>query len=906
MADKLVLIDGHSILNRAYYGIPMLTNSKGLHTNAIYGFLNILFKILEEEQPKYLAVAFDVSAPTFRHEIYKEYKGTRKPMDPELREQVPVMKEVLKAMGVLLMEKAGLEADDILGTMAKKAERDGLEVSLVSGDRDLLQIASEQIKIRIPKTKGGKTEIRDYYAKDVLAEYQVDPLQFIELKALMGDSSDNIPGVPKVGQKTAEKLMVTYGSLEQIYAHVDEIPMKAVKESLMENRDLAELSKTLATINVSAELPYEISNAKLGNLYTKEAYQLFLQLEFKNLLGRFDASGMEADIKDERLLKRTETKLKTKQEAEQVFLTAQRTGQAGIRVWRVREKQEEKQLSLFEQPGDMQERLILALALEDGKVSYLDSAILGEDCILEGLEKLYQSRVKMVTFAVKELYQILEPEEKKAGEVSACFYDILLAAYLLNPLKSDWQTPDIIRSCLGSMISGYEQIFGKTDPEQVIKEKEEEFLHYACGEAYAALLCAPVLTEQLKEQGMENLFETMEMPLSYVLYCMEKEGIRVNSTALHHYGEELEESIEKLEHRIYDTIGHEFNINSPKQLGEVLFGELGLPGGKKTKTGYSTSAEVLEKLAPEQPVIRDILEYRAVTKLKSTYADGLSAFIKEDERIHTNFNQTITATGRISSTEPNLQNIPMRTELGRKIRKVFIPREGFLFVDADYSQIELRILASLAKDEELIAAYRDHQDIHRSTASKVFHVPFEEVTDLQRRNAKAVNFGIVYGISSFGLSQDLSISRKEAQQYIEDYFAMYPAVHDYLERMKKEAKETGYSVTAFGRRRPIPELKSSNFMQRSFGERVAMNAPIQGTAADVIKLAMIRVYDRLLKDGLQARMILQIHDELLIEAPEAEKDKVIEILEEEMTAAADFPVKLEAEAHWGADWYEAK
>ena len=437
MADKLVLIDGHSILNRAYYGIPMLTNSKGLHTNAIYGFLNILFKILEEEQPKYLAVAFDVSAPTFRHEIYKEYKGTRKPMDPELRAQVPVMKEVLKAMGVLLMEKAGLEADDILGTMAKKAERDGLEVSLVSGDRDLLQIASEQIKIRIPKTKGGKTEIRDYYAKDVLAEYQVDPLQFIELKALMGDSSDNIPGVPKVGQKTAEKLMVTYGSLEQIYAHVDEIPMKAVKESLMENRDLAELSKTLATINVSAELPYEISNAKLGNLYTQEAYQLFLQLEFKNLLGRFDASGMEADIKDERLLKRTETKLKTKQEAEQVFLAAQRNGQAGIRIWRVQEKQEEKQLSLFEQPGDMQERLILALALEDGTVSYMDSAILGENCILEGLEKLYQSRVKMVTFAVKEMYQILEPEGKKAGEVSACFYDILLAAYLLNPLKSD-------------------------------------------------------------------------------------------------------------------------------------------------------------------------------------------------------------------------------------------------------------------------------------------------------------------------------------------------------------------------------------------------------------------------------------------------------------------------------------
>ncbi|MDE6714224.1 MAG: DNA polymerase I [Lachnospiraceae bacterium] len=906
MADKLVLIDGHSILNRAYYGVPPLTNAAGLHINAIYGFLNIMFKILEEEQPDYLTVAFDVSAPTFRHEIYKEYKGTRKQMDPELKEQVPVMKEVLQAMGVLIMEQAGLEADDILGTLAKSAEKEGMEVSLVSGDRDLLQIASDHIKIRIPKTKGGKTEVKDYYAKDVLAEYQVDPLQFIDLKALMGDASDNIPGVPKVGQKTAEKLMVEYGSLEQIYAHVEEISMKAVRESLIEHRDLADLSKVLATINVSAELSYQWEDAKLGNLYTKEAYQKFVELGFRSMLSRFDGAGITEEdagalVSEEAFIRITGAK-----EAHAAFEKAVKAGQAGVRVWFVEEKTGGQQLSLFDEVTEEKKRLIAALAVSKDEVYYLDSALLEEGELVGQLRHLYQKNVRMATYAVKELYDVLEIEKGGAEEASSHFFDIQLAAYLLNPLKSDYRTGDIVGLCSGSMLQDYEQRFGKTALETVIKEKEEEFLIYACSEAYAALYCMPELIKRLQEQEMYSLFCDVEMPLSYVLYRMEAEGVRVNPSALHRYGEELAESIACLEEKIYAAVGHEFNINSPKQLGEILFGEMGLPGGKKTKTGYSTSADVLEKLAPEQPVIRDILEYRTLTKLKSTYADGLSVFIKEDDRIHTNFNQTITATGRISSTEPNLQNIPMRMEIGRKIRKVFIPKEGCVFVDADYSQIELRILASLAEDEELIAAYRENQDIHRSTASKVFHVPFEEVTDLQRRNAKAVNFGIVYGISSFGLSQDLSISKKEAQQYIEDYFAMYPAVHAYLESAKEHAKKTGYSVTAFGRRRPIPELKNSNFMQRSFGERVAMNAPIQGTAADVIKIAMIKVYDRLLKEGLEARMILQIHDELLIEAPEKEKEMVMAILEEEMSGAADFPVKLEVDAHWGTDWYEAK
>lgn len=906
MADKLVLIDGHSILNRAYYGVPPLTNAAGLHINAIYGFLNIMFKILEEEQPEYLTVAFDVSAPTFRHEIYKEYKGTRKQMDPELKEQVPVMKEVLRSMGVMMMEQAGLEADDILGTMAKRAEKDGMEVSLVSGDRDLLQIASDHIKIRIPKTKGGKTEVKDYYAKDVLAEYQVDPIQFIDLKALMGDASDNIPGVPKIGQKTAEKLMVEYGSLERIYEHVEEISMKAVRESLIAHKDLADLSKVLATINVSADISYQWDDARLGTLYTKEAYQKFVELGFRSMLSRFEAAGITDAGEGALVSEKAFLRVTAKKEADAAFAKVVSAGQAGVRIWFAEEKTDGRQLSLFDEAQEERKRLAAALAVSEEEIYYMDSALLGDGYLPEKLQDLYQQNVMMATYAVKELYEVLGMEDGRAEEISAHFFDIRLAAYLLNPLNSDIRTGDIVRMCSGGMIQDYEQRFGKTDIGTVIKEKEEEFAAYACTEAYAALYCRPELIKRLQEQEMYSLFNDMEMPLSYVLYRMEAEGVKVNSGALRQYGEELAGSIAGLEEKIYAAVGHEFNINSPKQLGEILFGEMGLPGGKKTKTGYSTSAEVLEKLAPEQPVIRDILEYRTLAKLKSTYADGLSVFIREDGRIHTNFNQTITATGRISSTEPNLQNIPMRMEIGRKIRKVFIPKEGCVFVDADYSQIELRILASLAGDEELIAAYRDNQDIHRSTAAKVFHVPFEEVTDLQRRNAKAVNFGIVYGISSFGLSQDLSISKKEAQQYIEDYFAMYPAVHSYLESAKESAKKTGYSVTAFGRRRPIPELKNSNFMQRSFGERVAMNAPIQGTAADVIKVAMIRVYDRLLKEGLEARMILQIHDELLIEAPEKEIEKVTAILEEEMSGVADFPVKLEVDAHWGTDWYEAK
>ncbi|MCM1057669.1 MAG: DNA polymerase I [Firmicutes bacterium] len=914
VSRKLVLIDGHSILNRAFYGLPELTNAQGLHTNAVYGFLNIMFKILEEEKPDYLAVAFDVHAPTFRHEMYEAYKGTRKPMPEELREQVPVMKDVLKAMGVAIMEQAGLEADDILGTLAKKAQDAGIEVSLVSGDRDLLQIADEHIKIRIPKTKQGKTEIEDYYPEDVKRAYGVTPLQFIDLKALMGDTADNIPGVPKVGQKTAAELMEQYGSLEEIYVHVEEIGKKSIRESLIENRDLADLSRKLATIRIDCGVELDYEAARAEGYFTPEAYQLFKQLEFKNLLNRFESGEKGGESRE---LAKTFVRLNSEKEllgrlegirdgAETgLFLAVEGGSLLGIAVsvgeeetffFAVREPENE-QLSLFgsgslesDGPGDGQ------LFLPGGGSG--ESGTDGEK-LKEALQQLSR-RVRIATFDIKGQYGFL------AQDTTERYFDILIGAYLLNPLKSDHDVETIASKHLGRMLPGRAELLGKQKLKEASRQQPDKFAEYCCYGAYVSLQAASVLADKLRESGMDRLMREIEMPLSLVLYDMEREGVEVRREELKAYGDALVARIEELEKAIHAQAGVEFNINSPKQLGEVLFETMKLPGGKKTKTGYSTAADVLEKLSEDHPIVNDILEYRTLTKLKSTYADGLAVFIGEDHRIHTNFNQTITATGRISSTEPNLQNIPMRMELGRRIRKVFVPRAGYEFMDADYSQIELRVLAHMSGDEQLIEAYRMDQDIHRITAAKVFHTPFEEVTELQRRNAKAVNFGIVYGISSFGLSQDLSISRKEAAEYIEQYFTTYPKVKEFLDKLVGDAKEQGYITTMFGRRRPIPELSSSNFMQRSFGERVAMNSPIQGSAADIIKIAMIRVWKALRDAGLKSRLILQVHDELVIETALEEEEQVRQILTENMKTAADLAVTLEIDLHTGQNWYEAK
>ena len=879
MDNKLVLIDGHSILNRAFYGVPDLTNSEGLHTNAVYGFLNIMFRILEEEQADHLAVAFDLKEPTFRHKMYEEYKGNRKPMPEELAQQVPLMMEVLKAMGIPIMTLEGYEADDVLGTLAKKNAANGVEVSVVSGDRDLLQLSDTHIKIRIPKTNRNGTEVRDYYPEDVKREYQVTPAEFIDVKALMGDASDNIPGVPSIGEKTATNLIVSYGSIENAYAHLEEIKPPRARKALEEHYDMAQMSKTLATICIDCPIEFSYPDMEIGSLYTQEAYEYMKRLEFKSILARFDANIMKKPVMEEQ------------------FVMIRDLGQAEA----VFQKAETEEILGFKLAVETDGVKGLALCFGESDIYGIAAGgFLTGSYLAERMSRLILGCKKAATLNLKSQLPWLSVEDESPA------MDVEVAGYLLNPLKDTYDYDDIARDYLGITVPSKMDLLGKTSLGTALEEEEKTAEICLCYMGYIAWKGAAILQEKLEECGMWNLFTEMEMPLIYSLYHMERSGIRVEKETLKTYGDRLKVELEQMEREIYSLAGETFNINSPKQLGEVLFDHMKLPHGKKTKTGYSTAADVLEKLAPEYAIVRKILDYRQYAKLNSTYAQGLYGFIQEDGRIHGTFNQTITATGRISSTEPNLQNIPVRMELGREIRKVFVPEEGYTFVDADYSQIELRILAHMSEDERLIGAYREAQDIHAITASQVFHIPLGEVTPLQRRNAKAVNFGIVYGISAFGLSEDLSISRKEAEEYIDKYFETYPGVKAFLDRQVEEGKEKGFVVTLFGRRRPIPELKSANFMQRSFGERVAMNSPIQGTAADIMKLAMIAVDRELRKRNLKSKIVLQVHDELLVETWKPEITEVEEILEKKMREAADLRVALEVEAHSGGSWYDAK
>lgn len=915
MSKKIVLIDGHSILNRAFYGVPDLTNGEGIHTNAVYGFLNIMFKILEEEKPEYLTVAFDVKEPTFRHKMFPEYKGTRKPMPEELRQQVPIMKELLKAMNITIVEKPGYEADDILGTIAKRGEREGFYVSLISGDRDLLQLATDKIKIRIPKTKQGGTEIEDYNTQDVIDRYEVSPEQIVDLKGLMGDTADNIPGVPGIGEKRATNIIKAFGSVEGAMEHIDEVTPKKAMENLKEHYDLALLSKKLAAIDINSPVEYSFEAAKIKDFYTEEAFQIIKRMEFKSILNRFSADlshneGLETEFR----------RITGKQEAE-IFVEEmlhEPSGLIGLQSLQSSQDNSQKygqdkdgQYSLIAGlPGERNQEGLLGIAFsfqaakEKNKVKtgclFINEEIT-EEWVLEILNRLEESKKNIAVIDLKSQLNFLPFHEDSR------VFDMSLGAYILNPLKDSYYYDELARDFGGAQMPSQAELVGKTPLLEVCKANPESFGNLACYGSLGARMAYPGIMEGLKKEGEEKLFLDMEMPLVYTLYDMEKRGIMVNKEALKEYGEQLIGRIAELEQLIYDLAGETFNINSPKQLGVILFEKLRLPYGKKTKTGYSTSADILEKLRGEEPIVGFVLEYRQLTKLKSTYADGLANYISEaDRRIHGRFNQTITATGRISSTEPNLQNIPIRMELGRKIRKVFIPKEGFVFLDADYSQIELRVLAHMSGDEKLIAAYREAQDIHKITASQVFHTPLSEVTGAQRSNAKAVNFGIVYGISSFGLGQDLNISRKEAEDYISRYFETYPKVKEFLDGLVEEAKEKGYAKTLFNRKRPVPELSSSNFMQRSFGERIAMNSPIQGTAADIIKIAMIRVNQRLKRENMKSSLILQVHDELLIETAEEEIEKVKDILKQEMMEAAQLSVILEIDINQGENWYEAK
>ena len=875
--NKLLLIDGNSIMNRAFYGIPDMTTNDGRHTNAIYGFLNIILKVIEEEQATHICVAFDLKKKTFRHEMYEAYKGTRKGMPEELHEQMPRIKEILQAMHIRIVEQEGFEADDLIGTLSKKGEREGFAVTILSGDRDLLQLATDTVLVRIPKTKHGKTEVEDYYAKNVVETYGVTPLIFIDMKGLMGDTSDNIPGVPGIGEKTAAKLLAEYGDLDGVYAAVDSMKASKMKQNLIENKDLAYLSKTLATIKLDCPIPFEFSEATYHDPFNAEAYTLFEDLELKSFYKRFSVEKKEELTFETVLIDEIDgynallAKLQKAKEVSFAWIT--QDGEAlGVAVCM-----------------DLEHVYLIRFMM------FITEAMVADNLL--ALSRDYQ--VQLACMHVKKLLSFLDFHEEDA------VFDAGLAAYLLQPNQSEYEYDTLAKVYLDVTLPSEKEMLGK-EKLGYFSFEDEKVQKWMAYQAIVPYKIKSVLREKLKKTGMESLYDEMELPCLYALYEMEKNGIRVDGEALHQYGKKLRTRIEELTAEIHAMAGEEFNINSPKKLGEILFEKLGLKNGKKTKTGYSTSAEVLEKLKNAHPIIPKILEYRQLTKLNSTYAEGLAGYIRADGRIHGKFHQTVTVTGRISSADPNLQNIPTRMPLGREIRKVFIPEEGSVFVDADYSQIELRVLAHMSGDAALIAAYQADEDIHAITASQVFDVPLDQVDSTLRRKAKAVNFGIVYGISSFGLGQDLDISRKEAEGYIEKYFATYGKVKEFLDRTVEDAKKNGYTVTMFGRRRPIPELASSNFMTRSFGERAAMNAPVQGTAADIIKIAMVRVNRRLKKEHLQSKLVLQIHDELIIETKKEELEIVQKILVEEMMHAADLAVPLLVDANVGDSWYDAK
>ena len=870
--NKLLLIDGNSIMNRAFYGIPDMTTNDGRHTNAIYGFLNIILKVIEEEQATHICVAFDLKKKTFRHEMYEAYKGTRKGMPEELHEQMPRIKKILQAMHIRIVEQEGFEADDLIGTLSKKGEREGFAVTILSGDRDLLQLATDTVLVRIPKTKHGKTEVEDYYAKNVVETYGVTPLIFIDMKGLMGDTSDNIPGVPGIGEKTAAKLLAEYGDLDGVYAAVDSMKASKMKQNLIENKDLAYLSKTLATIKLDCPIPFEFSEATYHDPFNAEAYTLFEDLELKSFYKRFSVEKKEELTFETVLIDEIDgynallAKLQKAKEVSFAWIT--QDGEAlGVAVCM-----------------DLEHVYLIRFMM------FITEAMVADNLL--ALSRDYQ--VQLACMHVKKLLSFLNFHEEDA------VFDAGLAAYLLQPNQSEYEYDTLAKVYLDVTLPSDKEMLGK-EKLGYFSFEDEKVQKWMAYQAIVPYKIKSVLREKLKETGMESLYDEMELPCLYALYEMEKNGIRVDGEALHQYGKKLRTRIEELTAEIHAMAGEEFNINSPKKLGEILFEKLGLKNGKKTKTGYSTSAEVLEKLTNAHPIIPRILEYRQLTKLNSTYAEGLAGYIRADGRIHGKFHQTVTVTGRISSADPNLQNIPTRMPLGREIRKVFIPEEGSVFVDADYSQIELRVLAHMSGDAALIAAYQADEDIHAITASQVFDVPLDQVDSTLRRKAKAVNFGIVYGISSFGLGQDLDISRKEAEGYIEKYFATYGKVKEFLDRTVEDAKKNGYTVTMFGRRRPIPELASSNFMTRSFGERAAMNAPVQGTAADIIKIAMVRVNRRLKEEHLQSKLVLQIHDELIIET----KKEEVEIVQK-MMHAADLAVPLLVDANVGDSWYDAK
>lgn len=848
---KLMILDGNSVVNRAFYGVRPMNAPDGTPTNAVYGFLAILQKLFEGEAPDSLCVAFDLPAPTFRHEMYEGYKAQRKPMPEELAVQMPLLKETLDAMHIRRLEAAGWEADDVLGAVSAICEKSGWACEIVTGDKDSFQLITETTSVLHVKSRMGQTETILYDRARFEEEYGFAPPLMVDLKALMGDASDNIPGVPGIGEKTALDLVRRYGRVADIYAGLDSLDIKdSVRKKLAAGRESAEMSYTLATISREAPVELKPEDAAWSQDFGPELYAVLDRLGFRRFIEKWGLAPAPEAVQETESRAMPELSALTAQEAEARIRAAETLG-----------------LAL---PGDDLD----SLSLCDGEAIFtLNWGELGED-YNRLLRLVFSPEVKKSAHGVKDLMGLALAE---GLGTEGFVFDTELAAYVLDPTESGYDLGKLTKRYLGAELP----------------------------EARAALELMAPMRAKLAENGAEKLYFDIELPLCQVLAEMERAGFLVDRKALADFGESLTAGIDALQRGIWELAGHEFNINSPKQLGEVLFDELMLPAGKKTKTGWSTNADILEKLIGKHPIIGDILEYRMLTKLKSTYADGLLKVISADGRIHTNFRMTVTATGRLSSTEPNLQNIPVRRELGAQIRRMFVAAPGCVLVDADYSQIELRLLAHISGDETMQNAFKSGEDIHAVTASQVFGLPLAEVTPAQRSSAKAVNFGIVYGISAFSLAQDIKVSPAEARAYIDAYMQKYHGVREYMDRVIAEAKERGYVETLFGRRRPVPELKASNFNTRSFGERVARNMPIQGTAADIIKLAMVNVRRRLRAEGMEARLILQVHDELIAECPEREAERVAALLEEEMERAVTLSVPLTAEAHSGHSWAEA-
>jgi len=900
--SKLVLIDGNSIMNRAFYGImssKMLTTTDGTYTNAVYGFLTILFKIQEDLNPDYLAVAFDLKGPTKRHEMYGEYKANRHGMPDELAVQMPIIKDVLKAMNIKIMEKQGYEGDDILGTLSKIAENKGIDVTILSGDRDTFQLTSDKVTVRIPRTKMGKTENEDYNKDRIIEEYGIEPYQLIDVKGLMGDKSDNIPGVPGVGEVTALNLIKHYKTLENLYNEVETnenlLDIKGkLKEKLLENKELAILSKKLGEIDREVPLEESIDDLKIKEWNKSEVYNLFKYLRFNRFIDRFNMQDENIQINNNQELFKKEIILDDKKIQEIINLI-----------------KEEKKIIYYidsEENGETSiiNRKIKSITIYNEKEDVCQYIDLNQYSIELFKEIFEDENIGKIGYKQKLDYILLKENNIDA---TGFIYDIEIAAYIINPIENKYNIEKLSIDFLKLDINEYNKIEEKQINLFDVQEqnKTDKTAEKACIYTYVINKVRTETLKKLQETNQLDLFNNIEMPLVEVLADMQYRGIYADKNELTDFGKTLKKEIEKLTEQIYKLAGEEFNINSTKQLGAILFEKLKLTAIKKTKSGYSTDVEVLEKLKKEHEIIEKILEYRQLGKLNSTYVEGLLPYINEnDNKIHTYFHQTVTATGRISSTEPNLQNIPTRFDLGKQIRKIFKPQKGYVFLDADYSQIELRVLAHISCDENMIYAFNNDEDIHRQTASKVFNIPFEEVTGKQRSDAKAVNFGIVYGISDFGLGEQLGIGRKQAKEYIEQYLEKYQKIQEYMENMKEFAKEKGYVETLFNRRRYIPEMNSNNFMVRQFGARVAINAPIQGTAADIMKIAMIELYKQMKNRKLESKLLLQIHDELLLEVKEEEKEEVKQILVNAMENAMKLKVPLKVDLSEANNWYDAK